>query len=57
MGQLWVFRGLWRAVGGYRMIEGRIGFLERDVMLEKVWGGIKEGFGGYEGVPLGSLEI
>jgi len=39
------------------MIEGRRGFLERDVMLEKVWGGIKEGFGGYEGVPLGSLEI
>ena len=39
------------------MIEGWRRFLERDVMLEKVWGGINEGFGGYEGALLGSLEI
>ena len=39
------------------MIGGQGGSVERDVMLEKVWGGIKEGFGGYEGALLGSLEI
>ena len=47
---------MWQAVGGHRMIGVWGGSLERDVMLEKVWGA-KRACEGYRGAVAGYLGI